>query len=388
MDGTGSGGAATLVLHLSGRVHEDGSVSFRHFYSATPPAKFQLPPGAGPFEARSLDAAGNILASHRFDSARSTHGRGLGSISTLLPFPSGTQRVEISKDGVPVAARRVSAHPPQVTVLHPNGGERFGAGEFVKIWWEAGDVDGDALRYGVQYSSDDGQTWHTVGFDLQQSELEFRAAEFPGGSACRIRVMATDGLLAARDVSDGSFAVAGKPPYPVILYPKDGAVMDPQDTLVFEGTASDLEDGALSARSLTWRSDRDGALGSGRSIDVKKLSLGQHRITLTARDRSGAQAAAEVTIQVGQGSIGKKFIRGNLNGEGGADITDSINLLEFLFLGKQSPTCEDAADVNDDGKMDITDAINLLEFLFLGGEPPQPPFPEAGIDPTTDSLGC
>jgi hypothetical protein len=36
----------------------------------------------------------------------------------------------------------------------------------------------------------------------------------------------------------------------------------------------------------------------------------------------------------------------------------------------------------------ITDAIYILNFLFLGGPAPLPPFPECGIDPTVDGLGC
>jgi hypothetical protein len=51
------------------------------------------------------------------------------------------------------------------------------------------------------------------------------------------------------------------------------------------------------------------------------------------------------------------------------------------------PPCRDAADANDDGKIDISDPIRILRHLFQGGEPPAPPFPGPGPDPTADDLG-
>jgi hypothetical protein len=52
------------------------------------------------------------------------------------------------------------------------------------------------------------------------------------------------------------------------------------------------------------------------------------------------------------------------------------------------PVCPKALDVNDDGRIDIGDGIQLLNFLYLDGQPPQPPYPEAGVDPTPDVLEC
>ena len=47
-----------------------------------------------------------------------------------------------------------------------------------------------------------------------------------------------------------------------------------------------------------------------------------------------------------------------------------------------------AADVTDDSAVDISDSVYLLNFLFLGGSPPPPPFPTPGEDPTPDDLTC
>lgn len=78
--------------------------------------------------------------------------------------------------------------------------------------------------------------------------------------------------------------------------------------------------------------------------------------------------------------------RGDVDRSNLIDITDAINLLNFLFLGGFPLLCQDLGDVDDTGVVDASDAINLLVFLFLGGNPPAYPHPEFGPDPTEDSL--
>ncbi|MBI2449273.1 right-handed parallel beta-helix repeat-containing protein [Candidatus Pacearchaeota archaeon] len=84
----------------------------------------------------------------------------------------------------------------------------------------------------------------------------------------------------------------------------------------------------------------------------------------------------------------EQFIRGDTNQDEIVDISDSINTLEYLFLGKEKPECMDAADVDDSGIIDTTDAVYTLEHLFLGGQKPPAPFPNTGYDVTRDGLDC
>jgi len=57
------------------------------------------------------------------------------------------------------------------------------------------------------------------------------------------------------------------------------------------------------------------------------------------------------------------------------------------FTGGTIP-CDNAADSKDDGTLNIADAIALLGYLFNGASAPPPPFPDCGIDPTSDALEC
>lgn len=82
------------------------------------------------------------------------------------------------------------------------------------------------------------------------------------------------------------------------------------------------------------------------------------------------------------------FIRSNSNGDCALNLTDAVYTLTFLFLGGSPPPCQDAADADDNGFLNLTDAVYTLRYLFLGGPAPPPPFPNYGIDPTPDELGC
>ncbi len=83
------------------------------------------------------------------------------------------------------------------------------------------------------------------------------------------------------------------------------------------------------------------------------------------------------------------FLRGDANADQVRDISDSIRLLELLFLGGDPLACEDAGDANDDGVLDISDSIAVLANLFLGDPQTLPePYHTPGYDPTFDSLSC
>ena len=83
-----------------------------------------------------------------------------------------------------------------------------------------------------------------------------------------------------------------------------------------------------------------------------------------------------------------EFVRGDVNDDGSTNVTDAVNVLNFLFSGNaDSPPCDAAADINDDGTINVTDPVALLNFLFSDGAVVPPPTDECGVDPTPD-LTC
>ncbi|HAK94028.1 MAG TPA: hypothetical protein DCM87_03210 [Planctomycetes bacterium] len=94
-----------------------------------------------------------------------------------------------------------------------------------------------------------------------------------------------------------------------------------------------------------------------------------------------ASGAGEVRI-----ACSAPFVRGNSNGDGRVDIADGVFIFYYLFRGGRAPVPLDAADVNDDGAVDSSDGVYIVYHQFLNGPPPPPPFPLAGLDPTSDNL--
>ncbi len=118
-----------------------------------------------------------------------------------------------------------------------------------------------------------------------------------------------------------------------------------------------------------------------------KIMLGSHTVVCQARDAAGNETVCTFDVNVVVGI--RAFIRGDANGDSKCDIGDPIYLINWMFLGNQSPTCMDAGDCNDDGHVDLGDVVFDLNFVFSGGRrPPDPYLPLCGLDPTEDDLDC
>ena len=106
----------------------------------------------------------------------------------------------------------------------------------------------------------------------------------------------------------------------------------------------------------------------------------------------GTAAGAVSSLALEAGSEGLEptllFLRGDGNADGKVDFQDAVHILRHLFSGDRALQCPKASDLNDDGEINLTDAVCLIEFLFRGGNLPAYPYPQCGIDPTSDGLSC
>jgi len=126
---------------------------------------------------------------------------------------------------------------------------------------------------------------------------------------------------------------------------------------------------------LTFTANQSTLFSTGSQPNVLRL-----QVTQLAGDGFGLNYRAIVTYGF------CTFTRGDANKDGKLDISDSINTLNVLFVGKGAILCADAADSNDDGRIDISDVIYTIAFLFTGGPIPPEPFSSCGLDPTADDL--
>lgn len=86
-------------------------------------------------------------------------------------------------------------------------------------------------------------------------------------------------------------------PTVTITAPGAGASFAFGATVTFTGTATDLQDGVLTA-SITWTDSVSGALGTGGSVSRSNLSIGSHVITARVTDAGGLSTAVTRTINI------------------------------------------------------------------------------------------
>ena len=154
---------------------------------------------------------------------------------------------------------------------------------------EDGVLTGAALRW---LSSIDGTLG--TGTSLSRNDLS------EGSHTIRLIGTDSDGRADTASVAIGVGAPANRPPTATINLPQSGQEFTVGQTISFQGTGSDPEDGPLTGSSLVWLSSLDGPIGTGIVFSRSDLSLGSHGIRLIATDSEGAADTAFVSIGIGE----------------------------------------------------------------------------------------
>lgn len=273
----------------------------------------QLVPGAadvkprvpGDYTITLRDTAENELARYPFTPDETheeiaaddvTTARQLLFINELVPYVEGTTHVDI--EGPLMPPTRISAGPsaPTVSLLAPAAGTVL-SGDSIEVRWNASDSDGDALRFAIQSSADDGRTWETVARDLTANTGTIERSSLRNTTAGRLRVWATDGIHSASATS-GPLTIPNQAPRVAIVTPADDITVITGRSIQLQADAYDPDLGALNDTHVTWRSDRRGVLGTGATLALDGLTAGTHVVTVQADDGSGAVATDSVTITV------------------------------------------------------------------------------------------
>lgn len=187
------------LVGVRGWIVSDGASLYAEFepgmtFEGIPDA---APGGTGRFALRLLDAAGGVLAEHRFDHPfRDDNGRErrMVAFNVAIERPDGLARIELADGSGVLASRIVTPNAPTLTLDAPAADVAPAPGQPLRVAWRATDPDGDALTYGVVYSPDDGGTWYDVDFDLDATSIDVPAEFLALGSKHVVRVMATDGV--------------------------------------------------------------------------------------------------------------------------------------------------------------------------------------------------
>ena len=177
---------------------------------------------------------------------------------------------------------------PTVGITSPADGATFDSGTLIGFAGSASDTEDGDLTANLAWTSDiDGPIGTGGSFSavLSDGDHVITASVTDSGSA------------SGSDSVTITVGTPNSPPTVTITSPTDGSTFDSGTTILFEGTASDSEDGGLTS-SLVWNSDLDGQIGTGGSFSAT-LSDGTHTITASVTDSDGATSSSSITVTVG-----------------------------------------------------------------------------------------
>lgn len=185
----------------------------------------------------------------------------------------------------------IASGVPVVTIHEPSAGRIAAIGEAIRFVCEAKAGAGHTVANGgfIWTSSVDGQ----IGIGA-----EVRTGLATAGDHV-VTCTATDDAGQAGHATVAVKVVTNRAPKVTITSPADQAYFKPGQTISFNGTAIDPEDGALTGVALVWKSSVSvpPQIGIGGQI-ATALPLGDHVITLTAKDTQGALGEATITVHV------------------------------------------------------------------------------------------
>ena len=105
-----------------------------------------------------------------------------------------------------------------------------------------------------------------------------------------------------------------------------------------------------------------------RMTCVAGMTPGEVALPWTVEGNGAGYACGETIVTIADPTPAlTEVMRGDVNLDTSCNLTDAINLLDYLYVGNFDTTCPDACDVDDSGSVNLADAVNLLSGLFGGG---------------------
>jgi hypothetical protein len=272
-----------------------------------------------PFGSRALqlrDIQGQVLYEltfePSFESNDSEAPADLATFSLIVPRIESTHSVALLSNGQEVYRTDRSPNAPEAKIseicvqgnCNPPDVPFSGP---VEIHWEAGDQDGDPLRFSLQYSPNGGDSFVPLAVNLTSPPFLLDTRDIAGTANGNglLRLIATDGLNTSTDEVPVSIPDR-KSPTVLILEPSPESEQgEPEpifvrkgSPLVLVGHGYDPEDGFLDEQAMLWSSSVVGPIGNGRLIQTNQLDEGRHTISLTGTDDDGQTTTATVDVFV------------------------------------------------------------------------------------------
>jgi ligand-binding sensor domain-containing protein len=305
--GPAAASEVTRTLRLGGQIDANGPVTITISYVGVNDGDVTPQDLSGDHHLIVRDAGNAVLHDQVFaleESALSPHDRTVAHGSAAgevnphalfqlrVPFPHNAAQAELVHGGNVLWSKSVSANAPTVSVTAPNGGT-FNAANPLNVTWTAGDVDGDALQFGLEYSADNGATWTTIAPYITGNGIQWTPGYITATNTARVRVRASDGFNTAFATSN-AFVLTAQAPKAVILSPDEGAVFAEGEYAELQGLS--LTNEGMDAGAFLWQVN-GATVGATRTVTTPLTAIGVNTITLqvTANALNGSRS---ITVTV------------------------------------------------------------------------------------------
>lgn len=164
------------------------------------------------------------------------------------------------------------------------------------------DVQGTSINFaGAASDKEDGNLSGRIGWTSSVDGYLGAGSSFSktlsvGTHKVTAQVTDSAGATSTSSVTVTVTAYVNAAPVVTIASPANGSSFTNASATTFTGSATDKEDGNVSA-SIVWSSSIDGPLGMGASVS-RTLSAGSHVITARASDSAGATGSQSISITV------------------------------------------------------------------------------------------
>ena len=183
-----------------------------------------------------------------------------------------------------------ASQPPVVTIT--NGAGSYILGETVNLRATASDAEDGTITGNLEWRSSIDGAIPGGGGTVNTNALSL------GSHTITASVTDSDGNSGS-DTAAVTISLTPPPPQPpVVTITSGGGTYTQGARVTLRGTASDAEDGTITA-NLEWHSSIDGTIpGSGGRVNTSALSLGSHTITASVTDSDGNSAADTVSVTI------------------------------------------------------------------------------------------
>jgi hypothetical protein len=234
-------------------------------------------------------------------------------LSAQVPV-SGGEAIEILKDGKPIARRERGAYALVVRdvdvrqdeahrvcgasgyAAQPGCGGASDEGLVTLVTWHTHYGGASPLKAKVDFSGDGGATWRPVFFGPDRGRVMLNNGILAPAQTARMRVRVSDGFNEAVAISPVFRELESKPVLR-IYSPAAGAELRTGQMIYLSGRAYDAMHQLVPGERMIWYAG-DQMLGTGQTLIVPSLPLGETSIRLVVMDEQGRPVERETKLRV------------------------------------------------------------------------------------------